>query len=208
MSDRAESVYERQSFGTPLGLGAQPALLLVDFVAGFVDPDVFGGGNIATAAERAVALLALAREAGWPIAHARIVFADDGADANIFARKVPGMLRLTETAAIGQFVPALRPAPGELVVRKRLPSAFRGTDLAGWLASHRVDSLVIGGCTTSGCIRASTIDAMAQGFAPIVVADCVGDRAIGPHEANLFDIAQKCGDVLPLDALEALVRGG
>ena len=185
MSDRAESVYERQSFGTPLGLGAQPALLLVDFVAGFVDPDVFGGGNIATAAERAVALLALAREAGWPIAHARIVFADDGADANIFARKVPGMLRLTETAAIGQFVPALRPAPGELVVRKRLPSAFRGTDLAGWLASHRVDSLVIGGCTLSpteiaagNFIRKSVFGAQGDPDELLLARRCPGDAAV------------------------------
>ncbi len=206
--DRAEAVYRRQSFGTPLGLGARPALLLVDFVEGFVDPDVFGGGNIATAAYRAIDLLALAREASWPVAHARIVFADDGADGNIFSRKVPGMSRLTETAPIGQFVSGLAPRPGELVVRKRLPSAFRGTDLASWLSARRIDSLVIGGCTTSGCIRASVIDAMADGFTPLVIEDCVGDRALGPHEANLFDIAQKCGDVLPLATLEKLVRGG
>lgn len=206
--DRAEAVYRRQSFGTPLGLGARPALLLIDFVEGFVDPEIFGGGNIASAAYRAIDLLALAREASWPVAHARIVFADDGADGNIFSRKVPGMLRLTESAPIGQFISGLAPHPGELVVRKRLPSAFRGTDLAGWLSARRIDSLVVGGCTTSGCVRASVIDAMAHGFMPLVVEDCVGDRAIGPHEANLFDIAQKCGDVLLFADLEKRVCGG
>jgi maleamate amidohydrolase len=94
----------------------------------------------------------------------------------------------------------MAPLPGELIVRKTLPSAFRGTILAPWLAGKRVDTLVVAGCTTSGCVRASVIDAMSDGFRPIVLSDCVGDRAEAPHKANLFDMAQKYADVMPLHA--------
>ena len=132
----------------------------------------------------------------------RMVFADDGSDANVFTEKVPSLLGLTETSEISQIVPELAPVRGELVVRKRNPSAFFGTDLAPWLTKHRVDTLVVAGCTTSGCIRASVIDAMSHGFRPVVVTDCVGDRASGPHEANLFDMGQKCADLVDLAGVQ------
>ncbi len=192
--------YRRQGFGTPLELKGPVALLIVDFVEGFADPEVFGGGNIAPAIARTRALLAAARAAGWPVAHSRIVFADDGADGNIFSLKVPGMLTLTEAAPRSAVVPELAPAPGELVVRKTVPSAFFGTDLAPWLSARGVRTLAVAGAVTSGCVRASVVDAMSHGFRPLVVADCVGDRAEAPHEASLFDMAQKYAEVLPLDA--------
>jgi maleamate amidohydrolase len=197
----ADDVYARQGFGRELGLGAQPALLLVDFVNGFLDPDAFGSKEIVQAMERTVPLLALARRLNLPVAHSRIVFADDGADGNVFTAKVPTLLGLTETAAASQIAEPLTPRSGELVVRKTLPSAFRGAGLSAWLTSRRVDSVIVAGCTTSGCVRASVIDAMAEGFIPVVVSDCVGDRAEAPHQANLFDMRQKCGDVLPFTEL-------
>ena len=141
-------------------------------------------------------MLALARQRGWAVAHTRVVFADDGADGNVFCRKVPSLLKLTEHAPSSAIVPELAPAPGELVVRKTLPSAFCGTTLAAWLALRRVETLVVAGCTTSGCVRASVVDAMSAGFAPIVLADCCGDRALEPHHANLFDMGQKYADVI------------
>lgn len=195
MSGETE-VYQRQGFGGTLGLTGQLGLLIVDFVKGFADPAVFGGGNIAEAIAQTVVLLAEARARGWPVAHTRIVFADDGADANIFSLKVPSVLKLTETNPQSAIVDELRPQPGEYVVRKTVPSAFSGTPLAAWLAAKGVQSLVVAGCVTSGCVRASVVDAMSLGFRPIVLADCVGDRALGPHEANLFDMAQKCADVM------------
>ena len=82
-------------------------------------------------------------------------------------------------------------------MRKTVPSAFFGTGLAAWLTGHGVGSLLVAGCTTSGCVRASVVDAMSHGFRPLVLEDCVGDRALGPHDANLFDMAQKNADVLP-----------
>ncbi|AHC47788.1 isochorismatase family protein [Achromobacter xylosoxidans] len=193
------SAYARQGFGTPLPLKAPFGLLIIDFVNGFADPAVFGGGNIPPAIERTRTLLAHAREQGWPVAHSRIVFSDDDADSNIFCLKVPGMLTLKEDSHNSTIVPQLAPAPGEYVVRKSTPSAFYGTMLAPWLAQRGVQTLVVAGCVTSGCVRASVVDAMQAGLRPLVVSDCCGDRALGPHEANLFDMAQKYAAVMPLE---------
>jgi maleamate amidohydrolase len=204
MSSELES-YQRQGFGAEMDLPAPVALLIVDLVEGFADPDIFGGGNIPQAIEKTEKLLAQARRRQWPIAHSRIVFADDGSDANVFSLKVPSMLTLTEQAHRSAIVPQLKPVDGELVVRKTLPSAFFGTDLAAWLTFRGVRTLVVAGAVTSGCVRASVVDAMNYGFRPLVVSDCVGDRAIAPHEANLFDMAQKYAVVLPLEvALQRL----
>lgn len=198
------SAYARQGFGNSLPLKAPFGLLIIDFVNGFADPAVFGGGNIPEAIENTRHLLAHARAQGWPVAHSRIVFADDDADSNIFCLKVPGMLTLKEGSHNSAIVPELTPAPGEYVVRKSTPSAFYGTMLTAWLAQRGVQTLVVAGCVTSGCVRASVVDAMQAGFRPLVVADCCGDRAIGPHDANLFDMAQKYAAVLPLE--QAIVK--
>ncbi|MEJ2803024.1 maleamate amidohydrolase [Comamonas sp. BIGb0124] len=192
------SAYARQGFGTPLPLKAPFGLLVIDFVNGFADPAVFGGGNIPEAIAQTTHLLAHARAQGWPVAHSRIVFSDDDADSNIFCLKVPGMLTLKEDSPASAIVPELAPAAGEYVVRKSTPSAFFGTMLAPWLAQRGVQTLLVAGCVTSGCVRASVVDAMQAGFRPLVVADCVGDRALGPHHANLFDMAQKYAAVMPL----------
>ncbi len=198
------SAYARQGFGTQLPLKAPFGLLIIDFVNGFADPAVFGGGNIPDAIAQTRELLAHARAQGWPVAHSRIVFSDDDADSNIFCLKVPGMLTLKEDSPNSAIVSELAPAAGEYVVRKSTPSAFFGTMLAPWLAQRGVQTLLVAGCVTSGCVRASVVDAMQAGFRPLVVSDCCGDRAIGPHEANLFDMAQKYAAVMPMqDAFAA-----
>lgn len=193
-------IYQRQNFGQPLGFGLRPALLIVDFVNGFDDPALFGGGNIHAAIEATAELLAVCRRMALPVAATRVVYAADGSDAGVFTEKLPGLAALTETATASQIVPALAPRPGEYVVRKTQPSAFFGTDLAPWLVRRGVDTLLVAGCTTSGCVRASVVDAMSWNFRPIVVRECVGDRAIEPHEANLFDMQQKYADVIALRA--------
>ncbi|WP_407174761.1 isochorismatase family protein [Bradyrhizobium sp. STM 3562] len=201
--------YRRQGFGKDLDLSGPFGLLIIDFVNGFLDPAVFGGGNIAAAMERTMGLLGEARQRKWPVAHSRIVFADDDSDANVFAMKVPGLLALKEHTPNSAIVPQLAPASGELVVRKTVPSAFFATPLGPWLTQKGVRTLLVAGCVTSGCVRASVVDAMSLGFRPLVVRDCVGDRAIGPHEANLFDMAQKCASVMDLDeALERITGAG
>ena len=134
------SAYERQGFGAAMAPKAPYGLLIVDLVNGFADPAVFGGGNIPEAIARTVGLLAHARQQGWPVAHSRIVFADDDADHNIFTLKVPGMLTLKEADHNSAIVPQLAPASGELVVRKTVPSAFFGTSLAAWLSQRGADA--------------------------------------------------------------------
>jgi maleamate amidohydrolase len=200
-------VYSRQGFGGALGVAGRRGLLIVDFVNGFADPACFGGGNIPAAIQATIPVLAVARARHWPIAHSRIVFAADGSDANVFSQKVRGMDCLTETSPLSAIVDTLKPAAGELVVRKTNPSAFFATNLSAWLVQRGVETLLVAGCTTSGCVRASVVDAMSAGFRPIVLADCVGDRAAGPHEANLFDMGQKYADVISwAETLAALPR--
>jgi maleamate amidohydrolase len=190
------ALYRRQGFGAQLGIQGRIGLLIVDFVVGFADPASFGGGNIPNAIQATVPLLHAARHMRLPVAYSRIVFADDGADANVFALKVPSLLALTERSAISSIVPQLTPGSGELVVRKTAPSAFFGTSLHAWFTQRAVQTILVAGSTTSGCVRASVVDAVSYGFRPIVVADCVGDRASGPHASSLFDMEQKYADVV------------
>jgi maleamate amidohydrolase len=195
-SSQDRDIYARQGMGASSGLGKTPALVLVDFVVGFNDPAHFGGGNIDDAVKASVPLLAFARKQRWPVAHTRVVYAEDGADAGAFTLKAPSLLKLTESSPLSHFVPELPPIAGELVVRKRQASGFFGTELAGWLHFRGVDTVVIAGCTTSGCVRATVVDSLSHNFRTIIVTDCVGDRAMGPHEANLFDMGQKYADLI------------
>jgi maleamate amidohydrolase len=195
MSDPLQ-IYEKQGFGGKSGFGQKSALILVDFVNGFVDPNVLGSPEIAKAADGTLELLERFRALGLPVAHTRVVFCDDGANHNVFTTRVPALKKLTEHAFESQIVPTLVPQPGELVVRKQSASAFFSTGLDNWLTFKNVDTCVIVGCTTSGCIRASVVDAMQHNYKTVVVRDCVADRALAPHEANLFDMQQKYADVL------------
>jgi maleamate amidohydrolase len=205
MSD--EAIYKKQRFGQPTGFGKSPALLIVDFVNGFTDPEIFGGGNIADAVTATVPLLAFFRARKLPVVFTRIVYAADGSDAGIWCEKVPRLRELTETAPQSQVVKELAPVPGELIVRKTQASAFFGTPLASILQSRGVDTLVMAGCTTSGCVRASAIGAMSLNFRLVVASDCVGDRALGPHTANLFDMGQKYADLMMAQEVMAALGG-
>jgi len=202
-----EAIYARQGLGRRAGMGVAPALVIVDYVVGFADPTQFGGGNIGPAIEQTVNLLDHARRMGWPIAHTRVVYAEDGSDAGVFTLKAPSLLKLTETSPLSQIIPELTPRAGELIIRKRGASAFFDTPLKGWLTFRRVDTLVVGGCTTSGCVRATVVDSMQHDFRTIVATDCVGDRAIAPHEANLFDMGQKYADLMTRAEIQAATSG-
>jgi maleamate amidohydrolase len=198
-------IYRRQNFGNSSGFGRRPALLIVDFQVGFADPAHFGGGNIKPAIARTTGLLERFRAWRLPVAFTRVVYADDGSDAGVFALKAPNNLTLTEQTPISRIVPELKPRPGEHIMRKTQPSAFFGTDLAPWLTFHGADTVVVAGCTTSGCVRASVVDSMSHNFRTVVLRDCVGDRALAPHEANLFDMAQKYADVMDRDEALAVI---
>ena len=205
-------VYEKQGLGARMGFGKNPALIIVDFINGFNDPDAFGGGNIQEAIDNTEVLLAKARHLGLPIAYTVHCYSEDGAEDGIFNLKMPrmrdGLVRGTDAVKV---VDQLKPRAGERIVEKHYPSAFFVTDLAGWLSMTGVDTAIVTGCTTSGCVRATVVDSMGNGFRPIVPEECSGDRAEGPHEANLFDMDQKYADVMPLSEvlseLDALYPG-
>jgi len=201
MTRSATHVYERGGFGGSISIGSPVALLIVDFCNAFLDPDMLGGGNIGRAAERTCTLLGEARRRGWPVAHSRIVYRKDGADANIWLEKVPLLRQLTEESSAAEFYHSLRPTEGELVVRKTVPSAFLASGLDSWLKAQGVNGLVIAGCTTSGCVRASVVDALSLGIRTVVVSDCVGDRALDAHQASLTDIAAKYANVMSAEAI-------
>ncbi|NKC29942.1 isochorismatase family protein [Falsiroseomonas selenitidurans] len=204
MSGHPEAeIYHRQGMGQTAGMGNRPALIIVDYVVGFADPAHFGGGNIAPAIGQTVHLLAFARRHRWPVAHTRVVYAEDGSDAGVFTLKAPSLLKLTEHSPLSQIVPELAPVAGEHIIRKQGASGFFDTNLASWLRFQGADTVVVAGCTTSGCVRATVVDSLQHNFRTIVATDCVGDRAIGPHEANLFDMGQKYADLLTRAEIEA-----
>ena len=198
-------IYRRQGIGNQLGFGKRPALINVDFVNSFNDPEWFGGGNIDAAVKRTVGLLEAARRNQVPVVFTRVIYAEDGSDTGVFVEKAPGLAKLTADHPMSQVVPELEPIEGELIVDKTEASAFFGTGLAAWLTYRGVDTVIVTGATTSGCVRATVVDACAHNFRPMVPEDCVGDRAIGPHEANLFDMGRKYADVMTRDEIIAVL---
>ncbi len=195
-------------YGGTLGPGTRRALLMIDFACAYFEPSspLYVGGEGPLPAARA--LLAAARRAGVPVIHTRVEYAPGGLDGGVFVRKL-GMLAEVFAAGspLGEFAPGLRPEAGELVVVKQYASAFFGTSLASTLTARGTDAVLVAGMSTSGCVRASAVDAMQHGFIPLVVRDAVGDRDTGPHEANLFDLQAKYAEVLGLaQALEILEK--
>jgi nicotinamidase-related amidase len=197
--------YARGGFGKRLGFGQRPALLVIDFVRAYLvkDSPLYAGVEAAQAG--AVQLLAAARAAQIPIVHTNVVYQPGGRDGGVFFRKVPALASFEAGAHpdLAAFAEGLEPLPGETVISKQYASAFFGTSLASTLTALGVDTVLIAGLSTSGCVRASAVDCCQHGFIPVVVAEAVGDRASGPHEANLFDIHAKYGDVVALDEVRS-----
>ncbi|SUZ32419.1 Maleamate amidohydrolase [Roseibaca ekhonensis] len=189
-------IYRKQQMGGQIGKGKRTALIIVDFVNGFIDPEIFGGGNTLEAADATIPVLAAFRERKLPVIFTRIVYAEDGSDAGIWCEKAPRLSELTESNPASHVVDILAPRFGEIVIRKTQPSAFFDTNLGSLLRGQNVDAITVAGATTSGCVRATVVDAISANFRPTVISDCVGDRAQGPHEANLFDIQQKYANLV------------
>ena len=190
------SDYERKGFASRAGFGAKPALLVIDFINGFTDPSTDLGGDFTREVEVTARLQAAFRAAGLPVAYTTVAYHPDLSDGGTFVKKVPALELLVRGTPWTEVDDRIRPEPGEIVAEKQFASAFFGTDIDPRLKAFGVDTLVLTGCTTSGCVRASAIDSMQYGYHTIVVRDAVGDRAAGPHEANLFDIDAKYGDVI------------
>lgn len=199
MTVSAKQVYQNGDFGHRLTPTPPFGLLIIDFCNAFLDPDMLGGGNIGQAAECTRRILDHARQHGWAVAHSKIAYNQDEMAGNAWIEKVPRLKQLTETSRAADFTETLRPIDGEYVVRKTVPSAFFKSGLDGWLAARGVRGLLVAGCTTSGCVRASVVDALSLNLRTTVLADCVGDRAIDAHHASLIDIAAKYANVMNID---------
>lgn len=188
----------RGVWGHRIGFGVRPALILVDFLKAYTTPgaDLYAP-DVVTAVAETVALLAVARLGAVPVIHTTIRYQGAAcADGGVWVRKAPVMRAMVEGNPLAEFCDAVAPQAGEVVVAKQYASAFFGTSLASTLHAAGIDTVVLAGCSTSGCIRASAVDAVQHGFRTIVVRECVGDRHRAPHEANLFDIDAKYGDVV------------
>ncbi len=204
--------YRRGGFMGRLQFGARPALIVIDFVNAYLldGAPLFGGAGIQAARRGAIALLAAARAAAIPVFHTNLRYEKGGRDGGILYRKVGALACFAADAAdprYAAFVDGLEPAAGETVITKQYASAFFGTTLASTLTTLRVDTLLIAGVSTSGCVRATGVDCCQHGFVPVVVRDAVGDRAEGPHEANLFDLQAKYAEVIGLSDALAYLSG-
>ncbi|GAA2730776.1 isochorismatase family protein [Actinocorallia aurantiaca] len=200
-----EQDYEKAGFGGNLPFGRRPAVLVVDMVKAYLEKDspLYAGVEDAVAA--GAELVAAARENGVPVVFTKVEYLPGGADGGLFYRKVPALAAFQRGGPYGEFVPELTPREGDVVVTKQYASAFFGTSLAATLTSMSVDTLLICGLSTSGCVRATGVDALQHGFVPYVVADACGDRDPRPHEAALFDLRHKYTEVVSLDEAAGLL---
>lgn len=200
MAESLDENYARGGFGKALAFGQRPALLVIDFVQAYLVKDSPLYAGVEAARDGAVALLGAARAAGIPVLHTNVVYQPGGRDGGVFFRKVPALASFEAGAHpdLAAFAPGLEPIAGETVISKQYASAFFGTSLASTLTALGIDTVLIAGLSTSGCVRASAVDCCQYGFVPVVVRDAVGDRAAGPHEANLFDLQSKYAEVIDL----------
>jgi maleamate amidohydrolase len=187
----------RGVFDTRLGFGKRPALLVIDFVKAYTTQGApFFGQGVVDAVDASVAVIAKAREAGFPVIYTVVEFHPSGIDGGLFFRKVPSLKLFVKGEPLGAIDEKIAPRADDLIVRKQYASPFFGTSLSSTLLAMGADSIVLLGCSTSGCIRAAAVDGIQYGFRVVVPRECVGDRHQAPHDAALFDINAKYGDVV------------
>jgi nicotinamidase-related amidase len=205
--DRLWRVYEQQGMTKTVGFGERPAVVSVDLVKGFTDPRAPMGlqsfGDVVAPSRR---VLDAARDAGAMVVLVGSAYDPDFREAGAWERKVThaGLVHGTEWI---EFDEGLGRRDGDDVVYKRYPSGFFGTDLQSRLSSRGIDTVIVTGAATSGCVRATAVDAVQHGFRVAVVADAVGDRERLPHLASLFDLGTKYADVVTSDAVISYLQG-
>jgi maleamate amidohydrolase len=202
-----EPFYRQQGFSTRIGFGERPALLVIDMARAFCDPSFMVGGDQTPAVEAIAKLLVPAREQGIPVCFTTIAYLPGGRDGGTFVEKVPALRELlVDDPAATEIDPRIAPIDGEIVLMKKYPSAFFHTHLVSLLIADRIDTVILTGCSTSGCVRATAVDAVSYGYRVGVPVETVSDRWQGPHEASLFDIDAKYGDVVPVSEVVDYLR--
>ena len=188
--------YDASGFNKRLGFGDRPAVILIDLVEAYFDKSSPLYAGVEDALASALRVRDAARRSGVPVIYTNVVFNKGGANGGVFIEKMSMLHIMEEGGPMGAWPKGLEPADDELVISKQYPSAFFGTTLASTLTAQRIDTLILTGLTTSGCVRATCIDTVSHGFRPMIVREACGDRHEKPHEANLFDMNAKYGDVL------------
>jgi nicotinamidase-related amidase len=207
MSDeQAREVYDRAKLGQSVTLGQRPCVLVIDFNCGFTDAGCILGADLTAEVLATRRLLAAARAKGLPVVFTTIGFEPHGKDGALWMQKVPTLAELEIGGRWVEIDPRLERRDDEVVILKKGASGFFGTNLASVLVSQGVDSVVLCGATTSGCVRATAIDLLQYGWPTLVPRECVGDRAQAPHEANLFDIQAKYADVVGVEDALAYIE--
>lgn len=208
MDDEARAIYRERGLGGAQERGTRPCLLVVDLSRGFTDPASPLGCDADLALDTVGELLDVAREHDMPRIFTRIEYAQgDLKVASAFLEKMPALASLGPGTAWAAIDERIAPAPGEPVLTKLFASAFWGTSLGQMLAAQRCDTVVVTGASTSGCVRATVVDALQHGYRVVVPRDAVADRARAPHEAALFDIQAKYGEVVDTPDALAVLRG-
>ena len=190
-----QQVYEAAGFGGTVARGTRPAIVVVDFTYGFTDPQYPTAADMSAEIAATRRLTDLARVKGFPIIYTVIAYTPGELDKTPWLKKATGMSAFLADSRLVQIDEATGRQPGDAVVVKKGASAFFGSALGGLLVGARADTVVVCGTTTSGCVRATVVDAVQSGFNVLVPRDCCADRASGPHEANLYDMQQKYADV-------------
>lgn len=203
-----EEDYREAGFGGTLGFGQKPALLIIDMCMAYLDPKAPLYAGIEAEARQVARLLSAFRNSGRSIIHTRVEYVPGGADGGLFYKKVSALNCFDRGNPFADPPPELTPQDNEIVVTKQYASAYFGTSLASTLSALGCDSVVITGVSTSGCVRASALDTLQNGFIPLVVEDACGDRDASVHQANLFDLSAKYADVVTTDqVIERLSAG-
>jgi maleamate amidohydrolase len=195
-------MYANRGFGNKVGFGDRPALLVIDFIKGFTDTKCPLGSNLDAEVSATKQLLDSFRSHKLPVHFTTTVYDSEMVSAGVFVKKVPSLAHLKHGSNWIEIDDRLTPITGEVVWTKQYASAFFGTALASALSAQKIDTLIITGCTTSGCVRASAVDACQHGFLTNVVRECVGDRSASAHESNLNDLDAKYADVVNLKEVE------
>jgi len=200
-SDEADQAFFRErGFGLRIGFGARPALMVIDMVKAFTNPAMMLGANLDAQIEAISPLLDVAHARAIPVIFSTVMYHEaDLADAGIWALKQKGVATLKAGTDGVEVDPRLDIRATDILLVKKYASCFFGTDLTSRLTSRQVDTLIITGCTTSGCVRATAVDAVQTGLRPMVVREAVGDRSAAAHAQSLFDLDAKYADVVSLD---------
>ena len=198
--EREEEFFRGKGFGMTMGFGERPVLIVIDLTNAFTDASTLLGSNLDSQVEQTNRLLDAAHENSIPVIFTTLYYEDSNLrDAGLWAKKTRGVQLLRAGTRMVELDARLHRGPGDALMMKKYSSSFFGTDLVSQLTTHAADTLVIAGCSTSGCVRATAVDSSQYGFRPMIVREAVGDRSMAAHRQSLFDLHSRIGDVVSVE---------